>query len=112
MFFTLAGVILAVLSLPFIVIAGDRNAMRRLPKPAFIRSLSESTVGRLREKSESEGSSGRAVTSPRPNELRRVATDSTVRGDMDRIGRVETGFSVSSGETYVRGMTLEKIGLD
>jgi hypothetical protein len=111
MFFTLAGVILAVLSLPFIVIAGERATNRRLPQPAFVRSLSDSMARRRRKKTENEGSTKGNTTAPRPSELRRAATDSTIR-NMDQIGRVETGFSASSGETYVRGMSLEKIGLD
>jgi len=66
---------------------------------------------RRRKKTENEGSTEGNTTAPRPSELRRAATDSTIR-NMDQIGRVETGFSVSSGETYVRGMSLQKIGLD
>jgi hypothetical protein len=109
MFITITGLILAVLSLPFIVYAGDRT-IRRIPRPEFVRSLSESMVGRLRRRSSTNSdatirSAPTTPVTPTPT-LRRAMTDS------ERVGRVDTGFSVSSGETYFRGVTLEKMGLD
>lgn len=114
MFVTLAGVILAVLSLPFAVYGGDRTICR-IPRPEFVRSLSDRLRNKYREDAESDRASSvrSAPTSPslpsaaiRPS-LRRAMTTS------DGISRVETDFSVASNDTYIRGpMTLEKTGLD
>jgi len=114
MFVAVAGVILALLSLPFMVYAGDRT-IRRIPRPEFVRSLSERLRNKRREDAEVDGTSNlqSAPTSPslpsatvRPT-LRRAMTSN------DGIGRVDTGFSVASNDTYIRGpMTLEKTGLD
>jgi hypothetical protein len=112
MIITITGLILAVLSIPFIVYAGDRTA-RRIPRPEFVRSLSESMVGRLRRRSSGESLDSDATLINTPNTpftppppLRRFPTN------IDRLGLADTPFSVSSGESYFRGVTLEKMGVD
>jgi hypothetical protein len=114
MIITITSIILAVLSLPFIVYAGERT-VRGLPRPTFVRSFSDSTIKKPKkpiladsDEEAEEGSDGTpemlsTLTSPA---LRRMATDG------DYFGRADTGFSVSSGETYIRGMPLERVGLD
>ncbi|KAA8912411.1 hypothetical protein FN846DRAFT_903554 [Sphaerosporella brunnea] len=108
MIVTITGLILAVLSLPFIVYAGDRT-VGRLPRPGFVRSLSESMVGRLKRRDSDLDETTRSVrntsATPTPT-LERTQTDA------GRVGRVDTGFSISSQETYFRGVTLEKMGVD
>ena len=84
------------------VAAGDRSS-RRLPRPRFVRSISESMYPRQRRSSSGESSAGAPA-------LQRMV-DGRSEG-FARGARADTGFSVSSGETYVRGMPLEKGGLD
>jgi hypothetical protein len=112
MIIEITGLILAVLSLPFIVYAGDRT-VRRIPRPEFVRSLSESMAGRLgrrrRDSTDSDAtirSAPNTPVTPSTHTLRRSQTNA------DRIGWVDTGFSISSGESYFRGVTLEKMGVD
>jgi len=114
MFVTIAGVILAVLSLPFMVYGGDRT-IRRLPRPEFVRSLSDRLRNKYKEDAELDRAAGaqsapaspsHASTAIRPG-LRRAMTS------QDGISRIDTGFSMASNDTYIRGpMTLEKTGLD
>lgn len=113
-FLAIAGVILTMLSLPFIVYGGDRT-IRRLQRPRFVRSLSDRLRNKYREDAELDRAAGAqsAPGSPshtsaaiRPGPRRAMTTG-------DGISRTETGFSVASNDTYIRGpMTLEKTGLD
>lgn len=124
MMLMLTGLILAVLSIPFIVYAGERTIQRTLPKPRFVRNLSETVSGRLAPTKRRSSDPGATTTrddddvqmasqsgSQREGERPGIRRTDTGPSDPD-LARVSTGFSVSSGETYVRGMTLEKIGLD
>ena len=115
----LTGVILAMLSIPFIVYAGERTIHRPRPKPQFVRSLGETMPGRLAPaKRRSASDCGENTTRPDDDASQMGSQEdegpSIRRTDTGLSGltRVSTGFSVSSEETYVRGMTLEKIGLD
>lgn len=115
MMLALTGVILAMLSIPFIVFAGERTIHRTLPKPQFVRSLSgrlapakrrsASDCGENTTRSDDDASQMESQADEGPSIHR---TDTELSG----LTRVNTGFSVSSEETYVRGMTLEKMGLD
>lgn len=88
------GIILACLSLPLLVYAGERTTGRRIPRPRFIRSLSAPTPYTKQERE----------SSPAPP-ARRKTMDSPKRADTTRS---DTSWkTTSTGETYVRGVSLE-----
>jgi len=114
MLFTITGVILAVLSLPFMVYGGDRT-IRRLPRPGFVRSLSNRLRNKYKEDAELDRAAGAQSAPASPSH-----TSTAIRPGLRRamtsqggISRIDTGLSVASNDTYIRGpMTLEKTGLD
>lgn len=108
-FLPVVSIIIAVLSLPFVVYAGERTFNKRLPRPAFVRRFSESVVGKKKSDLAPIPEGGViAVEEERPKQ-ERSHSDS----EISPVGqRAETGFSVASNETYIRGMPLSKLGVD
>lgn len=94
------GIILACISLPLVIYAGQRTIGRSIPRPQIFRSVS-APAGKIAE--------GRPVTPPRRK------SESEVDGGVTRVdtnASEASWLSTSTAETYVRGMGLEKVGLD
>ncbi|PWW78554.1 hypothetical protein C7212DRAFT_350665 [Tuber magnatum] len=87
------GIILACLSLPFIVYAGERTTGRRIPRPRIFRSLSAPTPYTKQERESSP-----------PPPARRQTMDSPKRVDTTRSDA--SWQTTSTRETYVRGVPL------
>jgi hypothetical protein len=109
-FMPVVGIILAVLSLPFVVYAGERTFNQRIPRPAFVRSWSESVTGkRKRIEKLPVVTEGEVASDEERPKQERSHSDS----EISPVGeRVQTGFSVATQETYIRGMPLSKLGVD
>jgi hypothetical protein len=101
MFLAVAGIVFAVLSIPFIVVAGQRTPNAVFSRPAFLTSAS---------------SDSDAETDKKRNKNCIQTTASVSDGDEDAGGRLgrrtDTGLSISSNETYIRRLSLGKIGFD
>lgn len=102
MVFPILGIILACLSLPFFVYAGERTIGRRIPRPRLFRSFSAPP----RPSPHVITASEERPSTPR----RQTTTDGPQR--VDTNASECSWMSTSTGETYVRGMGLEKVGLD
>lgn len=102
MVLTILGIILACLSIPFLVYAGERTIGRQIPRPQLFRSVSAPPRP-----------SPRAVDAKRPETTRRQTTPGESGPQrVDTNASERSWMSTSTAETYVRGMPLEKIGLD
>ena len=87
------GIILACLSLPLVIYAGERTTGRRIPRPQIFRSLSAPDPFTKQERE----------SSPAPP-ARRQTMDSPRRADTTRS---DTSWrTTSTGETYVREVSL------
>lgn len=87
------GIILACLSLPLVIYAGERTTGRRIPRPQIFRSLSAPDPYTKQERE----------SSPAPP-ARRQTMDSPRRADTTRS---DTSWrTTSTGETYVREVSL------
>ncbi|KAI5839619.1 hypothetical protein DFP73DRAFT_210669 [Morchella snyderi] len=107
MVFPILGIIIACLSLPLVVYAGERTIRRTITRPQLFRSVSapqkpsERLVGKMAE--------GRPAT-PRRKTTSSLGEEGPVRADTN--ASEASWLSTSTAETYVRGMSLEKVGLD
>lgn len=90
------GIIIACISIPFLVYAGERTTGRRIPRPNLFRSLSAPTpllAGEIESKTSDEGKKEQV----RANASRRRRTT-----EGTGVMRVATNASWSSDESYVR----------
>ncbi|KAG0134387.1 hypothetical protein HOY82DRAFT_481437 [Tuber indicum] len=88
------GIILACLSLPLVVYAGERTTGRRIPRPRIFRSLSAPGPYTKEERESSPAPQARRRTMDPPERADTTRSDSSWR-------------TTSTGETYVRGVPLE-----
>jgi hypothetical protein len=117
------ALILACLSLPLMVYAGGMGVANKLPRPRFLRAVTDSLVS-TKKIPQKPNEIEEPEDEPPPHPPQRAMTVSDIDAQTLRT-RTDTGFStdtgyserswmtISSGETYIRGRTgLAYTGLD
>ncbi|RPB03515.1 hypothetical protein L873DRAFT_1669385 [Choiromyces venosus 120613-1] len=88
------GIILACLSLPLVIYAGERTTGRRIPRPQLFRSFSAPDPYTKQERESSPAPLARRQTMDPPKRVDTTRSDTSWK-------------TTSTGETYVRGVSLE-----